>query len=173
MSGGFPERSGRVEYGKSMRDERKVADPSRELGADVMNLLFWNLGAAGLCAPKAVMLFRPSDSTLVYGVFSWLPTIYENVVAPFPSFTYAAVAGGEAGQDMQFTFASPVVGMGGASVELDFAYGAAQVVGIPGTALPSTRRRATVFMDTSRVFRVAVNGQGTDDELRPCIIVLW
>lgn len=176
MSGGFPERAGRVEYGKPMRDERKVADPSRELGADVLNLLFWNLGAAGLIAPKVVLLFEPAPPAefpkLVYGASSWDPLRYANVLAPFPWFTYTAPVTGS-GHDMVFSYASPVTGMGGLPTDLELHQAVAQVVGIPGSALPSTRHRASATLESATAVRVTISNQSAENLLLPVALILF
>ncbi len=62
-----------------MRDERPTVDSQREFNAEQANLTFWQTGAMGLIAPRAVMYF--GDNTpyeFQYGAFSWDNTVYDN-----------------------------------------------------------------------------------------------
>lgn len=52
---GYPSIPTRASFGPTYRDERPVVDSETELGADVMNLAFWQLAGAGRTLPRAVL----------------------------------------------------------------------------------------------------------------------
>lgn len=124
---GWPLRTGRQDYGVEMRDERQMVDPTKELRAKEMNLLFWQLGAMGLAAPKAAMLYRPSTLTserIKYGGFAWdvNEDVYRDV--ELSSIPYLAVTRNGVG-DHTFTFDATVDGSGGNPEALVFEFGLA------------------------------------------------
>lgn len=76
---GWPLRAGRPAFGPTMRDERPTVDSSQEVNADVINLSFWQLGAIGLAAPKAVMYFDDNEVIdFESGYFAWDNAVYQD-----------------------------------------------------------------------------------------------
>lgn len=79
---GWPGRAGRINYGPTMRDERPTVNSSNEFNMAQANLLFWQAGGLGLCAPKATFHFTAGDGLFMsFGVLAWDPVIY----GPFDS----------------------------------------------------------------------------------------
>lgn len=89
-----------------MVDERLPANPRRELTAAQANLLFWQLGGLGLCAPLALIVFDCVAEELIYGAFAWDGTIYENDAPP----AYLGVVKNGTG-DFTFTFDASLDGI--------------------------------------------------------------
>lgn len=88
---GWPLRAGRAAYGAfDMRDERPTVNSEEEFNAAQANLSFWQMGALGLIAPKAVMQWAPVDEApakLLHGSFAWDQTTYADVaLGSLPSY---------------------------------------------------------------------------------------
>lgn len=73
---GFPARSGRGEYGPDKVDEKRRRDPRTEFNADQAQLTFWQLGAMGLIAPFAVIVYDGVTDAEVHSHFAWDGTLY-------------------------------------------------------------------------------------------------
>ncbi len=95
-----------------MRDERRTVNSKTEFTAAQANLSFHQLGAMGLIAPKAVMMwFPPGDEAadLRHGNFAWDQTIYNAVaLGSLPSYISSYVVNGVG--DYTLTFANQVLG---------------------------------------------------------------
>ncbi|HEY4121188.1 MAG TPA: hypothetical protein VGM56_25160 [Byssovorax sp.] len=50
---GFPARPTLDAFGPTLRNRGAVRDPSRDVGADLLNLMRWQLAGLGACAPLA------------------------------------------------------------------------------------------------------------------------
>lgn len=85
MVDGWPGRAGRDNWGPQMLDERHTVDPQKEIGADQVNLAFWQDAGISLCAPKAVLQYFDGEGTLLrWGVLAWDQTIYQNAAVDAP-----------------------------------------------------------------------------------------
>lgn len=73
---GFPNRPSRAAYGPTREDERPVQNPKRELGAQDMNVNFWQVAGMGLTAARAVIgvdsLGTPAVANFYQGL-AWDP----------------------------------------------------------------------------------------------------
>lgn len=69
---GFPNRPGRGNFGPTMRNARPVVDPSRELGANAINLAWWQLAGAGRVLPMALLILN-TDGTLLHQALAFDP----------------------------------------------------------------------------------------------------
>lgn len=58
---GFPVRPTRAAFGPKPQNRRPTRNPSREMDADVGDLLFWQTSALGLLVPVAWVLCTPDD----------------------------------------------------------------------------------------------------------------
>lgn len=107
---GWPLRAGRGAYGPTKRDERLTVDTEQEFNAEQANLSFWQMGAMGLIAPKAVMLWDPPGAPqLAHGNFAWDQVIYANVgLGSLPSYIASYVVNGVG--DYTLTFNNSVAG---------------------------------------------------------------
>ncbi len=109
MTTGWPLREGRPSYGPVMRDERQTVDSQTEVNAAQMNQTFWQLGAMGLIAPKAVMQWEQGPPLLTHGNFAWDQTIYSGVaVGSLPSYITSYVENSTGNYTL--TFDSQVLG---------------------------------------------------------------
>lgn len=170
---GWPGRAGRSAYGLTMRDERLTADTEREFNAAQANLTFWQLGAMGLAAPKAVIQYKPTTSeppgTFLYGAFSWDQTIYVGGSPP----SYLTIT--DISQtNIEFAFDNTVLGRPDEdgvpqSEVLDFQFGFADM----NVDIATTERWFAEFELTDpQTFHVRTyRGAVTDDA--PFIVVVW
>ena len=104
---GWPLRAGRLAYGPTMRDERRTVNPTTEFNASQVNLSFWQQGAMGLIAPKAVMFIGRGEGPLFkVGYFSWDDVIYVDFpdLPSYVTFTRNSVG------NYTFQFATSVLG---------------------------------------------------------------
>jgi hypothetical protein len=63
---GFPTRTGRSGYGPDPINRRPVTDPRKELdGETIGRLLFWQVGAVGMCLPSAWATFQVNGTALL------------------------------------------------------------------------------------------------------------
>jgi hypothetical protein len=64
---GFPARPTLDAFGPSLRNRGAVRDPSRDVGADLLNLMRWQLAGVGACAPLALIAasFTPPDQVTI------------------------------------------------------------------------------------------------------------
>lgn len=110
MVAGWPHRAGRASFGAyDMRDERPTANPLEEFNAAEANLLFWQLGAMGIIAPKFALLCDPvaaASARVLYGAFAWDQTL---ITAPSPLPSYLAFVANGVG-DYTLTFDATVPG---------------------------------------------------------------
>lgn len=61
---GFPTRITRATLGPELLNRHRVVDPRKEIGADVFNLAWWTLGAAGLMLPMARFVCTQSGTAI-------------------------------------------------------------------------------------------------------------
>jgi len=169
---GWPNRAGRNNFGvDDMEDERRTVDSRKEFNADQANLLFGQDGALGLIAPKAV--FLATDTTLIYGAFSWDQTRYFNETSGgWPSyFTIVATGTGI----ITFNFASTVLGRPDdvtgtpQSEPLTFAMGHAQA----NLSSSGNRTRTTIVRNTAISFTTSVIRDGTGAIDQPVMVALF
>jgi len=73
---GFPVRPSRTAFGPTYSDAFPVTDPSKELGASVVNLVMWQLAACGLVLPQATIFVDASGSgaTTTTQYLAWDPS---------------------------------------------------------------------------------------------------
>ncbi len=62
---GFPGRPARSHFGPTYRNAQPVYDPSKELGAQAINLLCWQVAGAGRTVPLAVLLIQGDGALLL------------------------------------------------------------------------------------------------------------
>lgn len=95
-----------------MRDERRTVNTKEEINASQLNLSWWQLGAMGLIAPKATMLWTPpgdDPAMLKHGRFTWDQVIYTDVeLGNLPSYIASYVVNGVG--DYTLTFENSVDG---------------------------------------------------------------
>lgn len=65
--GGFPARPSLDAFGPTLRNRGAVRDPTRDVGADLLNLIRWQLAGLGACSPLAfvAVLFTPPATLAV------------------------------------------------------------------------------------------------------------
>lgn len=172
---GWPLRAGRSAYGPTMRDERRTVNSKEEFNAEQANLSFWQLGAMGLGAPKAVMgWFPPSDEPekLNHGNFSWDQTIYSNVIiANLPAYILSYVVNSIG--DFTLTFDNNVLGRPDEdgvqqSEVLSFQFGIAS----PNLFVGGQRGSCEVTLVNPQTFRVQVFRSGTNAN-QPYTLAVW
>lgn len=73
---GFPARTGRADFGPKKQDERKRRDPRSEFNAAQAELTFWQLGAFGLLAPLAVIMYDGFNDVEFESRFAWDGNIF-------------------------------------------------------------------------------------------------
>jgi len=183
MADGWPGRAGRDNFGQQdMADERLTVDPNRELNAKVMNLLFWQMGALGFCAPKACFLFQAgieNPDVLHFARFAWDGADYDGVETPdFPSYFTATIDGVGT-----YTFRLDLTVVGrdgnGASLHIQGAFAACVSLADYSEAADNERTNVTVYPtneeDTVTQVQVSVLTSpvlGTTRD-RPVFVVLY
>jgi hypothetical protein len=72
---GFPTRADRDAFGPTMENETPIENPKREIGAETINLAWWQLGGLGRVSPKIILRATVSGSTAttVYQGFAFDP----------------------------------------------------------------------------------------------------
>lgn len=65
---GFPARPGRDALGPTMKDALAVENPEHDIGADIFNLAFWQIGGLSRVSPRAVVAFSVDAGPAVDGV---------------------------------------------------------------------------------------------------------
>lgn len=172
MVAGWPGRAGRSAYGPTMRDERPTVDGTQEINADAVNLSFWQLGAMGLAAPKATMMWLPPTVKLNHGNFSWDQTIYNDVVVgSLPAYILSYVVNGVG--DYTLTFDDEVLGRpddeGVPQLEvLDFQFGIADV----NLSATGQRGFAEVTLVDAQTFRIRIRRGGAPAD-QPYTLAVW
>ena len=176
MVDGWPGRAGRSNFGVTMRDERRQVNPADSLSAAQVNQEFWQVGAFGLCSPKATLfIFPPGDppAHISVGLFAWNQTIYNNPGAtePLPTDVAALTVNGTG--DMSVEFDSTVLGRpddnGDQQQEtLGFQFGFADV----NLYVSGTRGFAEFELVSSVEFRVRTFLAGTPSA-QPFAVMVW
>lgn len=147
---GFPLRTGRGGFGPTMRDERRLANPESEIGAEQVNLTWWQLGALGLVAPLALLVFDPVAPLRVrLGLFAWhQQVLVDTLAANLPSWLTVAVP---STGTMTFTFDATVPGRDGQLQALTLRGGIARPFYFPAYAGPLTNHRCELDLAGSVV----------------------
>jgi hypothetical protein len=106
---GFPNRPTRTTFGPTLEDARPVTNPQRELGADVMNLAFWQLAGAGAVLPMAIVVYNGATPAILYQALAFDPksllgniTSVKNGAGDY-RFTFASSYPDENGNATSFT----------------------------------------------------------------------
>lgn len=68
---GYPAIPTRAAFGPTMVDEEPITDTETELGADAVNLAFWQAAGAGRTAPRAMLIVDGSDGSITYQALAW------------------------------------------------------------------------------------------------------
>ncbi len=158
-----------------MRDERPTVDGSQEFNAEAVNLSFWQLGAMGLAAPKATMMWLPPTVKLNHGNFAWDQTIYDDVaLGSLPAYILSYVVNGTG--DYTLTFDNEVLGRpdneGVPQLEvLDFQFGLADVNLLAPTEA-TQRGFAEVTLVNPQTFRIHIRRGGIAVDL-PYTLAVW
>lgn len=71
---GFPAIPTRDHFGPTLVDRYPVRDNSRELGAEAMNLAFWQIAGASRVLPQAVLVFDPALVQVTYQALAFDPS---------------------------------------------------------------------------------------------------
>jgi hypothetical protein len=110
---GFPSRTGRSDFGPTMKNDRPIVRPDQEINASQVELLWWQLAGLGMVAPLATFFDDPYtveslQPRIRWGAFAWHQEILTDVIyANLPSFlTRVANATG----DITYTFAATALG---------------------------------------------------------------
>ena len=61
---GFPLRTSRAAFGPKPVNTKPVVNPERQLGAEIGNLMMWQIAGAGLMVPTARMIFTVTGTVL-------------------------------------------------------------------------------------------------------------
>lgn len=110
MSSGFPNRPGRTDFGPPLVNVRPVTQPDRELGADPVNLAWWQAAGAGRTTPMAVIIYNGTANSLVHRALAFDPnevlppsavTIVKNGTGDY-TITFQASYADESGRQVPF-----------------------------------------------------------------------
>lgn len=110
MSAGFPNRPSRTDYGPPLVDVRPVTQPDRELGAEPVNLAWWQAAGAGRTVPMAVIVYNGTTDSLVHRALAFDPnevltpaavTIVKNGTGDY-TITFQASYPDESGRQVAF-----------------------------------------------------------------------
>lgn len=73
---GFPVKPLRAAFGPTYIDSFKVSDPQKEMGADILNLMLWQLAGVGIVVPKATIFVDATGAaaTTTSQLLTWDPT---------------------------------------------------------------------------------------------------
>ena len=153
---GFPARTGRTDFGPAKVDEKRTRDPRSEFNGAQAELLFHQVGAMGLLAPQAVVLFQGTTDDVLFAVSTWDQVIY-SVEPPWLNASRIGLG------DYRFVFDANVTNIDGATQGLVIQSALAEAMGVPTRAL--TNRRATADL-------VAQNPAQVDVEVRTAVGVL-
>ena len=170
---GFPAQTRRYHLtgqGARLRDERLIADPRSEVGADAFELLLWQVGAFGLLAPVVVLLYEPAGwaaaAKVRWAGLAWDPeVVHQSETVP----GWVTITENAAG-DTSLVFPAAATAGDGTSQAVSLVGGAAQPVGLDGTAAP-----VNVFANVERVSAVELRVRirnGTTEALTASPFVL-
>lgn len=110
MSSGFPNRPDRNDFGPPLVNVRPVTQPDRELGAEPVNLAWWQAAGAGRTVPMATIIYNGTTNTLVHRALAFDPnevlppsavTIVKNGTGDY-TVTFQASYPDEAGRQVVF-----------------------------------------------------------------------
>lgn len=87
--GGFPGRISRNAFGPVPKNRYPVTDPSKQMGADIGDLLFWQLSGLNMAAPRASLLIDGASATVLFCGMAWDPN--QSQLAPSVARTGAGV----------------------------------------------------------------------------------
>jgi len=93
---GFPNVPNRSAFGPTYENKRKVQDANKELGADVINLLMWQIAGASRVVAQATLIYDPVTDKITYQALAFDPknelpsiAVVKNGVGDY-TFTFAA-----------------------------------------------------------------------------------
>lgn len=70
---GFPNVPTRQQFGPTYENRRPVQNPNRELGADAINLLMWQIAGASRVVAQATVLYDLAAEAVLYQAFAFDP----------------------------------------------------------------------------------------------------
>ena len=72
---GFPTRTGRTAYGPTFENESPVKNPAKEIDANMVNLVAWNVGGMAQTAPRGITRITVAATvpTNQYDAYAWAP----------------------------------------------------------------------------------------------------
>lgn len=135
-----------TDQGARLRDERLVADPRSEVPASAFELLLWQIGAFGLLAPVAALLYEPSDwaasAKVRWGGVAWDPeVVHQDETAP----SWVTITRNAAG-DVSLVFPATATAGDGTEQAVSIVAAVAQPCGLDGEHCA-----ANLFADVERV----------------------
>jgi hypothetical protein len=157
---GFPTRPNRDSFGPTFENERPVANPRREAGADLFNLMAWQSSGMGLTVPRAVLTAGVSGTTITtdYQGIAFDPNGDLSLI----SWTYAAVG------RYTFAFAQNYNDENGISRTLELVAGIAHPINQTGFAV-GVVNLTSLYEGEVRFFDAA----GAAVDVSGFIIQLW
>jgi hypothetical protein len=173
---GYPAQTRRyhlTDEGARLRDERLVADPRSEVSAEVFELLLWQVGALGLLAPVAVMLYEPAgwaaNARVRWAGLAWeVESVLQDQAAP----AWATITENAAG-DVSVLFAATATAGDGTTQAISMIAGFAQPAGLDGSDAPENIF-ATAERVSARELRVRTRN-GTTGSLTssPFVLIIF
>ena len=176
---GFPNRPGREGWGPTMEDERKVADPRQQFGADIANLMFWQ--AAGMTKTSPLVVFNHLSGGLTnFLVAAWDSAQYgfqdaNDLPGPpvaIASNTWVDTVTVLGDNRIEVQFEDTVVDFRGSAISLNFQYATAFAIDsglnarcscVVGTGGGGNLNLLTIAADTGAAFDATV----------PMIVKVW
>jgi hypothetical protein len=162
-----------------MIDEKKVTDPRTELGADIVNLNFWQAAGISKVAPLVTFTYLDGLATSMLSV-AWATLQYGfqdinlSPAGPFPLASSPWIDSvaflGDGRVEIQFV--DQVPDLAGTNVDLNFIGGSAQPQGNAtprGSAVVSAGSGGNINLVTIG----AMTGVGTFDASVPMLVTLW
>lgn len=121
--GGFPNRPDLASFGPTLVDVAAVRDPTREVGAALLNLMRSQLAGMGIVLPLALLRFSAAPSPAVLArAEAWNPRGLTSAPFADPQLTRNGAG------DYDVVYTSPVTDADGASAALSFTFGFGTVV---------------------------------------------
>lgn len=126
----FPNRITRTSMGPHMVDEKRVTSPVNEVGADVVNLSFWQ--AAGISRVLPLVSFNYDAGVANYLMAAWATTQYGYrdtagvpAAANLVDSPYVSTVTVLGDNRVEVQFVDQVTDMAGAAYDLNFTFGTA------------------------------------------------
>lgn len=134
---GFPARSGRLAFGPDKVIEKRLVDPRTMIDDRDSNLLFWQVGALGLIAPLAIIVYDGVSDAVTYAASTWDQLTYA-VSPPWMAETKLGVG------LYRFVFDANVLNKVGGTQPLAVQWAVAKTMGTAAHAFGNKRAEAEV-----------------------------